>query len=164
MRADGYFYENTVIEQWEYVGRGVEKYTEYTFRYNWMGQNADNIKGVGYGKDLTICNEPYPGQTVAEPVAVEVQEEEPPKKRAKWPVVLGTIVDKSGLCRFRQSPLFFRLSAFFHRSRKIEQKNYFFRADPRGRFESGRMPPFTSKRRRRNFKVKSGTPAVQGQA
>lgn len=92
MRADGYFYENTVIEQWEYVGRGVEKYTEYTFRYNWMGQNADNIKGVGYGKDLTICNEPYSGQTVAEPVAVEVQEEEPPKKRAKWPVVLGTIV------------------------------------------------------------------------
>lgn len=92
LHMNGYSYEYATIENWEYIGRGTEQYTEFTFRYNHMGQNADNIKGVGYGKTLTICNEPYPGQTVVEPVAVEVQEAKPPKKRAKWPVVLGTIV------------------------------------------------------------------------
>ncbi len=92
MQAKGYSYENTVIESWEYVGRGIENYTEYTFCYTWKGQNADNIKGIGYGKKLTICNEPYAD---AEPAAEVPQEEAeaPQEERAPvWPFVLGAVL------------------------------------------------------------------------
>lgn len=85
MHARGYAYEHAVVEEWEYVGRGIENYTEYTFRYDRMGESADNIKGIGYGKKLTICNEPYAA-------AVPVSAPEEPPKRAKWPIVLGVIV------------------------------------------------------------------------
>lgn len=82
----GYSYDGCTVEAWTYAARGVENYTEYTFRYDCMGKQADNIKGVGYGDKMIVCNEPI----VPDGPAPEAPAE--PPKRAKWPYILGGIV------------------------------------------------------------------------
>ena len=53
----GYQLDDCLIDQWLYLGKGAETYTEYTFVYDCMGEQL-YVKAVGFDDVLTVINEP----------------------------------------------------------------------------------------------------------
>lgn len=92
--AKGYSLTRVEILDWAYEGKGVETYTEYIFRYQHNGTWLYDIKGVGYGDKISICNLPVADADAKEetPAEPEPEPEPEPKKRRVWPWVLIGII------------------------------------------------------------------------
>lgn len=77
MAGRGYVYQSCVMEDWEYVSRSVETYTEYTVEYNCLGETK-TLTAIASGECFLYYTLP---------VAVPV-----PEKKGKLGIIIGTIL------------------------------------------------------------------------
>lgn len=69
----GYIYERCELEDWDYVDRGMETYTEYEIEYDCYGEKK-LIQAVISGENFIYFTTPVP------------------KKKSHWGIVLGVIL------------------------------------------------------------------------